>query len=82
MGSSGSTVAYLLYTRGLRGLTATVSAVLLLVMILVAAMMDYAVYGKGLTPIALAGAGIVLGSMVMVNVGKSDRAVEGEAPVH
>ncbi len=77
-----STVAYLLYTRGLRGLTATVSAVLLLVMILVAAVMDYALFGKGLTPIALAGAGIVLASMVMVNVGKTDKAVEGEAPVH
>jgi drug/metabolite transporter (DMT)-like permease len=64
-----STVAYLLFTHGLRGVTATVSAILLLVQVLVAAALDYAVYGRGLAPVALVGAGIILVAMALVSLG-------------
>jgi len=63
-----STVAYLLYTRGLRGVTATVSAILLLVQVFVAAVLAYALQGVGLGPVALVGAGITLGAMVLVSL--------------
>jgi DME family drug/metabolite transporter len=62
-------VAYLLFTQGLRGVTATVSAVLLLVQVLVAAALDYAVNGTGLAPVALVGAGIIVVAMVLVSLG-------------
>jgi DME family drug/metabolite transporter len=64
-----STGAYLLYTRGLRGVTATVSAVLLMVMVIVAALMDYAFMGSKLGPVPLLGAAILLVSMVLVSLG-------------
>ena len=63
-----STVAYLLYTRGLRGVTATVSAILLLVQVFVAAVLAYALQDVGLGPVALVGAGITLAAMVLVSV--------------
>ncbi|MCK5251477.1 MAG: DMT family transporter [Thermoplasmata archaeon] len=63
-----STVAYLLWTRGLKGVTATVSAILLLVMVIVAAVMDYLFMDTELGPVAWAGAGILLVAMVLVNL--------------
>jgi len=63
-----STVAYMLWTRGLRGVTATVSAILLLVMVIVAAVMDYAFMGTEMNAVAWAGAGILLVAMVLVNL--------------
>jgi DME family drug/metabolite transporter len=75
-----STVAYLLYTRGLRSVTATISAVLLLVMILVAASMDYVFQGKGLDTIAMVGAGILLVAMVLVNLSSKEQDVVDVEP--
>jgi len=63
-----STVAYTLWIRGLRGVTATVSAILLLVMVIVAAVMDYVFRGTEMGMIAWAGAGILLVAMVLVNL--------------
>jgi DME family drug/metabolite transporter len=63
-----STVAYMCWTRGLRGVTATVSAILLLVMVIVAAVMDYAFLGTEMNAVAWAGAGILLVAMVLVNL--------------
>jgi len=63
-----STGAYMLWTRGLRGVTATVSAILLLVMVIVAAMMDYVFLGTEIGVVAWAGAGILLVAMVLVNL--------------
>ncbi len=68
-----STVAYLLYTRGLRSVTATISAMLLLVMILVAASMDYVFQGKGLGAVAMCGAVILIVAMVLVNLSSRDQ---------
>jgi DME family drug/metabolite transporter len=63
-----STLAYMLWTRGLRGVTATVSAILLLVMIIVAAVMDYVFLGTEMGVVAWAGAGILMLAMVLVNL--------------
>ena len=63
-----STVAYMFWTRGLRGVTATVSAILLLIMVIVAAAMDHAFLGTGLNAVAWTGAGILLVAMVLVNL--------------
>jgi DME family drug/metabolite transporter len=63
-----STVAYMLWTRGLKGVTATVSAILLLVMVIVAAVMDYAFLGTEMNVVAWTGAGILLVAMVLVNL--------------
>ena len=74
-----STVAYLLYTRGLRGVTATVSAILLLVQVFVAAVLAYALQGVGLGPVALLGAGITLGAMLLVSLaGGKERGARAE----
>jgi drug/metabolite transporter (DMT)-like permease len=69
-----STVAYMFWTRGLKGVTATVSAILLLVMVVVAALMDYLFRGTEMNAVAWAGAGILLVAMVLVNL---DPGVEG-----
>jgi DME family drug/metabolite transporter len=69
-----STVAYYLWTRGLRGVTATVSAVLLLVMVIVAAVMDYLFQGTEMGVVPWAGAGILLVAMVMVSLGEEKAA--------
>ena len=63
-----STIAYTLWIRGLRGVTATVSAILLLVMVIVAAVMDYMFRGTEISLVAWAGAGILLVAMVLVNL--------------
>lgn len=63
-----STVAYMLWTRGLKGVTATVSAILLLVMVIVAAVMDYLFVGTEMNVVSWAGAGILLVAMVLVNL--------------
>lgn len=63
-----STGAYLLWTGGLRAVTATVSAILLLVMVIVAGAMDYAFMGTEIPPIAWAGAGILVAAMVLVSL--------------
>lgn len=63
-----STVAYLLWTRGLRGITATVSAVLLLVMVIVAAVMDYLFFDTEMGVVPWVGAGILLVAMVLVSL--------------
>jgi drug/metabolite transporter (DMT)-like permease len=67
-----STLAYMLWTRGLKGVTATVSAILLLIMVIVAAVMDYAFFGTEMNAIAWAGAGILLVAMVLVNLEGND----------
>ncbi|NIP34293.1 MAG: EamA family transporter [Thermoplasmata archaeon] len=67
-----STGAYLLWTRGLKGVTATVSAILLLVMVIVAAVMDYAFLGTEMNAMAWTGAGILLVAMVLVNLEGSE----------
>ncbi len=64
-----STVAYLLWTRGLKGVTATVSAVLLLIMVIVAAAMDYAFQGTEMGLVPIVGALILVAAMVMVSLG-------------
>jgi drug/metabolite transporter (DMT)-like permease len=66
-----STLAYLLWTRGLKGVTATVSAILLLIMVIVAAVMDFAIFGTELNAISWAGAAILLVAMVLVNLERS-----------
>jgi DME family drug/metabolite transporter len=71
-----STVAYLFWTGGLRGLTATVSAVLLLIMIVVAAVMDFTLQGTGMGPVPMLGAAILLGAMLLVSF-TSDGEVKG-----
>jgi DME family drug/metabolite transporter len=71
-GLACSTLAYLLWTRGLRGVTATVSAILLLVMVIVAAVMDYAFFGTELNAVAWAGAAILVVAMVLVNLEVGD----------
>ena len=63
----------LLYTRGLRGVTATVSAVLLMVMVLVASLMDFVFMDVRLGTLPLVGAAILLGSMVLVSLRGADR---------
>ena len=74
-----STVAYLLYTRGLRGVTATVSAILLLVQVFVAAVLAYALQGVGLGPVALLGAIITLAAMILVSLaGGKERGARAE----
>lgn len=74
-----STGAYLLYTRGLRGVTATISAVLLMVMVIVAAVMDYAFMGTELGLVPLVGAAILLSCMVLVSLGSGEED-GGEGP--
>ncbi len=69
-----STVAYMFWTRGLKGVTATVSAILLLVMVVVAALMDYQFRGTEMNAVAWAGAGVLLVAMVLVNM---DPGAEG-----
>ena len=74
-----STVAYLLYTRGLRGVTATVSAILLLVQVFVAAVLAYALQDVGLGPVALVGAIITLAAMILVSLaGGTERGARAE----
>jgi DME family drug/metabolite transporter len=73
-----STLAYMLWTRGLRGITATVSAILLLVMVIVAALMDYVFQGTEMGPVAWAGAGILLVAMVLVNLDGAGDGVKGD----
>jgi drug/metabolite transporter (DMT)-like permease len=74
-----STVAYLLYTRGLRGVTATVSAILLLVQVFVAAVLAYALQDVGLGPVALVGAIITLAAMILVSLaGGKERGARAE----
>jgi len=63
-----STVAYLLWTRGLRGVSATVSAVLLLVMVIVAAVMDYLFFDTEMGLVPWIGAGILLVAMLMMSL--------------
>jgi len=63
-----STVAYLFWTRGLRGVTATVSAVLLLIMVVVAAVMDYVLIGTEIGVLPWIGAGILLVAMLLVSL--------------
>jgi DME family drug/metabolite transporter len=69
-----STVAYMLWIRGLRGVTATVSAILLLVMVIVAAVMDFVFLGTEIGLVAWAGAGILLVAMVLVNLEKDSKS--------
>lgn len=63
-----STVAYLLWTRGLTGITATVSAILLLVMVIVAGVMDRVFLGTEMGLLSWAGAATLVGAMVMVSL--------------
>ena len=63
-----STVAYLLWTGGLRGVTATVSAILLLVMVIVAGVMDYVFQGTEMGVVAWGGAAILLVAMLLVSL--------------
>jgi drug/metabolite transporter (DMT)-like permease len=67
-----STVAYLFWTRGLRGVTATVSAVLLLVMVIVAAIMDYLFFDTEMGSVPWIGAGILLVAMLMMSLAPED----------
>jgi DME family drug/metabolite transporter len=67
-----STLAYMLWTRGLQGVTATVSAILLLVMVVVAAVMDYLVFDTEMGIVAWLGAGILLVAMVMVSLERGE----------
>jgi DME family drug/metabolite transporter len=67
-----STVAYMFWTRGLRGVTATVSAILLLVMVVVAAVMDYAFLGTEMGPLPWVGAVILLVAMLLVSASGDD----------
>ena len=75
-----STVAYLLFTQGLRGVTATVSAILLLVQVLVAAVLDYTINGTGLAPVALVGAAIIVVAMVLAGMSGPAKPAKGEPP--
>jgi DME family drug/metabolite transporter len=63
-----STLAYVLWTRGLKGVTATVSAILLMVMVVVAAVMDYLVFDTEMSVLSWLGAGILLVAMLMVSM--------------
>ncbi len=74
-----STVAYLFWTRGLQGVTATVSAVLLLVMVIVAAVMDYLFFGTEIGVIPWIGAGILLVAMLLVSLSPENR-VDDQRP--
>ena len=69
-----STVAYLLWTRGLRGVTATVSAVLLMIMVVVAAVMDYVFLDTEMGIVPWIGAGILLVAMLMVSLSPENGA--------
>jgi DME family drug/metabolite transporter len=75
-----STLAYLLYTRGLRAVTATVSAVLLLIMVLVAAGMDYIFQGEGLGLVSMVGAAILLVSMMLMSLAGEGEGAPPEPP--
>jgi DME family drug/metabolite transporter len=67
-----STVAYLLWTKGLTGVTATVSAILLLVMVIVAGVMDRVAFGTEMGPLSWIGAVILIGAMAMVSLSSNN----------
>jgi drug/metabolite transporter (DMT)-like permease len=70
-----STVAYLLWTKGLTAVTATVSAILLLVMVIVAGVMDRAFFGTEMGVVAWVGGAILLCAMVMVSLSPDGEAL-------
>lgn len=74
-----STLAYMLWTRGLKGVTATVSAILLMVMVVVAAVMDFLVFNTKLGVVSWVGAGILVMAMVMVSLESGEVADPDQA---
>jgi DME family drug/metabolite transporter len=66
LGVGPTAVGYVLFTRGMRTTAATVASVLTLVEPLTAAVLAWALFDEQLGPLALVGAGLLLGAVVLL----------------
>jgi DME family drug/metabolite transporter len=66
LGVGPTAVGYVLFTRGMRTTAATVASVLTLVEPLTAAVLAWLLFDEQLGPLALAGAGLLLGAVVLL----------------
>jgi drug/metabolite transporter, DME family len=67
LGVVPSALAYAMYQRGLRHLPASTATILTLAEPLTAAVLAWALFAEALTPVGLAGGGLLLASIVLLS---------------